>query len=180
MKLRKLFEKDSTGKYLPLSGGIYIFGRVESDKDREWYRKQIYEFVQFMKQTGTFEYVDLGIIVIDDRVLSKEFQENEDLKAKLVENGEKYWEKDRRYYNEVIRRELMNKELPKNVTPIINLEDINKSSMTNSLAWSNYNNLLTVSLYSPKYIENNYLDDEEKKEYNSINDLKFLDEEKRK
>lgn len=180
MKLRKLFEKDSTGKYLPLSGGIYIFGRVESDKDREWYRKQIYEFVQFMKQTGTFEYVDLGIIVIDDRVLSKEFQENKDLKAKLVENGEKYWEKDRRYYNEVIRRELMNKELPKNVTPIINLEDINKSSMTNSLAWSNYNNLLTVSLYSPKYIENNYLDDEEKKEYNSINDLKFLDEEKRK
>ena len=97
-----------------------------------------------------------------------------------LEKVKKYWEKDRRYYNEVIRRELMNKELPKNVTPIINLEDINKSSMTNSLAWSNYNNLLTVSLYSPKYIENNYLDDEEKKEYNSINDLKFLDEEKRK
>jgi hypothetical protein len=178
--MKKAYKEYPTANFEPISGGIYIFGRVESDKDREWYRKQIYEFVQFMKQTGTFEYVDLGIIVIDDRVLSKEFQENKYLKAKLVENGEKYWEKDRRYYNEVIRRELMNKELPKNVTPIINLEDINKSSMTNSLAWSNYNNLLTVSLYSPKYIENNYLDDEEKKEYNSINDLKFLDEEKRK
>ncbi|RGY67271.1 hypothetical protein DXA30_00490, partial [Fusobacterium ulcerans] len=33
---------------LIIKGGIYIFGRVENDEEREWYRKQIYEFIQFM------------------------------------------------------------------------------------------------------------------------------------
>ena len=45
-----------------------VFG-IERDEDREWYRKQIYEFVQFMKETGTFEYVDLDILVVDSREL---------------------------------------------------------------------------------------------------------------
>ena len=181
--IKRTKELYNIDKYFPISGGIYIFGRVENDKDREWYRKQIYEFVQFMKQTGTFEYVALGIIIIDDRVLSKEFQENEDLKAKLVENGEKYWEKDRRYYSEVIRRELMNKELSQKVTPIINLEDINKSSMTNSLAWSNYNILLSFGLYSSKYVESMGWNRDsrpevytELKNYDILSDIKFEDE----
>ena len=184
MELRnKLYKERPDGNFNPLSGGIYIFGRVESDEDREWYRKQIYEFVQFMKETGTFEYVSLGIIVIDDRVLSKEFQENEELKTKLVENGEKYWGKDRRYYSEVIRRELMNKELPQKITPIISLEDINKSSMTNSLAWSNYNILLSFGLYSSKYVESMGWNRDsrpevytELKNYNTLSDIKFEDE----
>lgn len=181
--IKRTKELYNIDKYFPISGGIYIFGRVENDKDREWYRKQIYEFVQFMKQTGIFEYVALGIIIIDDRVLSKEFQENEDLKAKLVENGEKYWEKDRRYYSEVIRRELMNKELSQKVTPIINLEDINKSSMTNSLAWSNYNILLSFGLYSSKYVESMGWNRDsrpevytELKNYDILSDIKFEDE----
>ena len=184
MELRnKLYKERLDGNFNPLSGGIYIFGRVESDEEREWYRKQIYEFVQFMKETGTFEYVSLGIIVIDDRVLSKEFQENEELKTKLVENGEKYWGKDRRYYSEVIRRELMNKELPQKITPIISLEDINKSSMTNSLAWSNYNILLSFGLYSSKYVESMGWNRDsrpevytELKNYNTLSDIKFEDE----
>ena len=181
--LKKAYKLYPTASFEPISGGIYIFGRVESDEDREWYRKQIYEFVQFMKETGTFEYVSLGIIVIDDRVLSKEFQENEELKTKLVENGEKYWEKDRRYYSEVIRRELMNKKLPQKITPIISLEDINKSSMTNSLAWSNYNILLSLGLYSSKYVESMGWNRDsrpevytELKNYNALSDIKFEDE----
>ena len=81
------------GDRLYISGGIYIFGRVENDEDREWYRKQIYEFIQFMKETGTFEYVDLDIEVIDEKVLSENFKNNEILKNNLLENR-KSWEKD--------------------------------------------------------------------------------------
>ena len=33
------------GVRLTIRGGIYIFGRVENDEDREWYKKQIYEFI---------------------------------------------------------------------------------------------------------------------------------------
>ena len=77
-KIIKVWKEE--GVRLTIKGGIYIFGRVENDEDREWYRKQIYEFIQFMKETGTFEYVDLGVIVWDERVLSDEFRENKKLR----------------------------------------------------------------------------------------------------
>mgnify|MGYP000294986390 CR=1 FL=1 len=177
MKLRrKLFEKDSTGKYLPLSGGIYIFGRVESDKDREWYRKQIYEFVQFMKQTGTFEYVALPINVLDERVLSKEFQENIKLQQKLVDMGLKNKRKNVEVFRKE-RRRLMN-ELPKNLTPYVKLEEINKTEIRNSVKWSVYNNLLTTGIYSPKYVESNSLEEEYGiKNYDKLSDVSFTYEE---
>ncbi|MCI6032779.1 hypothetical protein, partial [Fusobacterium varium] len=73
------------GKSITIKGGIYIFGRVENDEDREWYRKQIYEFIQFMKETGTFEYVDLEILISDERVLSYQFQKNKELKEKIMQ-----------------------------------------------------------------------------------------------
>ena len=176
MKLRKLFEKDSTGKYLPLSGGIYIFGRVESDKDREWYKKQIYEFVQFMKQTGTFEYVALPINVLDERVLSKEFQENIELQQKLVDMGLKNKRKNVEVFRKE-RRRLMN-ELPKNLTPYVKLEEINKTEIRNSVKWSVYNNLLTTGIYSPKYVESNSLEEEYGiKNYDKLSDVSFTYEE---
>ena len=181
-KRKKSYEKSPNGMFPPISGGIYIFGRVENDKDREWYRKQIYEFIQFMKETGTFEYVDMGIIVLDERVLSKEFQENLKIKSKLVEEGEKYWKKDRKYFVNKIRKNIMN-ELPQKFTPYIKLEEINKQTMKNSLKWSYYNNLLTVSLYSSKYIESkgwNKSSDpklyEKLKTYDQVFDVEFLDE----
>ncbi|MDR3259670.1 MAG: hypothetical protein LBT51_08715, partial [Fusobacteriaceae bacterium] len=86
-----------------VSGGIYIFGRVENERDREWYRTQIYEFVRFLKETGTFEYVDLSISIIDERLMSKEFL-NINLDIELLElyNG------DRRDYIEK-REQILNK-----------------------------------------------------------------------
>lgn len=173
MKLRrKLFEKDSTGKYLPLSGGIYIFGRVESDKDREWYRKQIYEFVQFMKQTGTFEYVALPINVLDERVLSKEFQENIKLQQELVDMGNKLAETNHSLYRQR-KREMMS-QLPKNLTPYIKMEDINKTDIVNTVSWSYYNNLLSLPLYSEKYIRANGLEDTRRiSKYEKVEDVFF-------
>ncbi|MGO5426138.1 hypothetical protein [Fusobacterium mortiferum] len=172
MKLRKLFEKDSTGKYLPLSGGIYIFGRVESDKDREWYRKQIYEFVQFMKQTGTFEYTAIAFNVLDERVLSKEFQENIKLQQELVDMGNKLAETNHSLYRQR-KREMMS-QLPKNLTPYIKMEDINKTDIVNTVSWSYYNNLLSLPLYSEKYIRANGLEDTRRiSKYEKVEDVFF-------
>lgn len=173
MKLRrKLFEKDSTGKYLPLSGGIYIFGRVESDKDREWYRKQIYEFVQFMKQTGTFEYTAIAFNVLDERVLSKEFQENIKLQQELVDMGNKLAETNHSLYRQR-KREMMS-QLPKNLTPYIKMEDINKTDIVNTVSWSYYNNLLSLPLYSEKYIRANSLEDTRRiSKYEKVEDVFF-------
>jgi hypothetical protein len=68
---------------LYMEGGIYIFGRVENESDREWYRTQIYEFVRFMKETGTFEHVNLAFYILDERCLADGFVE--DVGNKLME-----------------------------------------------------------------------------------------------
>lgn len=159
-----------------ISGGIYIFGRVENDEDREWYRKQIYEFVQFMKQTGTFEYTAIAFNVLDERVLSKEFQENTKLQQELVDMGAKNKRINVEYFREE-RRRLMD-ELPKNLTPYIKMKDINKSEIGNSVKWSYYNNLLSLPLYSEKYIRANHLEDTRRiSKYEKVEDVFFTYEE---
>ena len=175
MKLRrKLFEKDSTGKYLPLSGGIYIFGRVESDKDREWYRKQIYEFVQFMKQTGTFEYVDLDILVIDERVLLDEFITNKIGTITKLENLSKDLSEEEFLKNRKNIMNELNSFFDKNKCYQKNIDNINKNKLREigTAIYTKGNNLLYLKLYSPKYIESNGYKNE-KREYNDISDIKF-------
>ena len=93
---QKLYAEDPEGNYYPISGAIYVFGRVNSDKDREFYREKIHKFIEFMKETGSFEYVAMWIVVLDERVLSDAFTENEEDQERLLalynEKGEKYTE----------------------------------------------------------------------------------------
>ena len=139
-----------------ISGGIYIFGRVESDKDREWYRKQIYEFVQFMKQTGTFEYVALTFEIIDERILSTEFSKVKSEFEKKVNINK--------------RRELLS-----NIKPITSqekkekMENLIKSEMSD---FSGKLLLLYTQIYSEKYIKSNSLD-REIKSYDNYEDIDF-------
>ena len=161
---------------LIIKGGIYIFGRVENDEDREWYRKQIYEFIQFMKETGTFEYVDLDIEVIDIRRLYDNFNNSDKIKKMLI-NNRKSWEN-----NEISAKDSDNKRkeilntlnvLTKNEVTN-NINKINRSTINESpFKWSYYTVLLYSKIYSPKYILNNHLDEEKKKEYNKITDIEF-------
>ncbi|MGO5428277.1 hypothetical protein ACTQZA_13340, partial [Fusobacterium mortiferum] len=134
------------------------------------------EFVQFMKQTGTFEYTAIAFNVLDERVLSKEFQENIKLQQKLVDMGLKNKRKNVEVFRKE-RRRLMN-ELPKNLTPYVKLEEINKTEIRNSVKWSVYNNLLTTGIYSPKYVESNSLEEEYGiKNYDKLSDVSFTYEE---
>ena len=180
------FQKEYLREEKTISGGIYIFGRVESDEDREWYRKQIYEFVQFMKETGTFEYVDLGVVIWDERVLSEEFRTNEDLrKAILVARN--IMDDDKEFIKE--RKRLM-KQTDESMKKLTKEE---KDKILNSYIKSDiygvgnrndeifvYNKLLGMRIYSPKYIEmkgwNKSKDPdvyEEIKNYDNVSDIKF-------
>ena len=145
------------GDRLYISGGIYIFGRVENDEDREWYRKQIYEFIQFMKETGTFEYVALTIEIIDERILFPDYQ-------KIVLE---------------IEKEITIKDREKILKKITSVEDrniiIKKIDSLNRSKISDFSNkllLLYTQVYSSKYIESNYLN-REKKEYDKMDDIIF-------
>ena len=149
---------------LIIKGGIYIFGRVESDEDREWYRKQIYEFIQFMKETGTFEYVDLDIIIVDERALIPN-------PKKLLENFPKNLsESDRRKK----RREMM-KVGDKEFASMTQKEILDKINSINKADYRNqfFGGLLYVKVYSPKYIKAQKLGNREEKEYDTVNNIKF-------
>ena len=154
-----------------IKGGIYIFGRVESDEDREWYREQIFKFLTFMKETGTFEYVDLSIMVVDDReLISNPRKLLENLPNNLSDNE---WRKQRRQLMKAGNEEFRNMT-QKEITAKIN--SINKGEYLKGT----YSVLLYTEIYSPKYIEsqgwnNSNRSDlyEEIKDYNKIKDKKF-------
>lgn len=164
--IKKTKELYNIDKYFPISGGIYIFGRVENDKDREWYRKQIYEFVQFMKQTGTFEYVDLAFYISDERLLSDEFQNNKNLQNALRELGEEVAVKERKEILSKVNESYRNTSLESRKKY---LENMNKSNIRNEIY---VNFWLYTKIYSKKYIESNLLDSE-KKEYDKLEDIEF-------
>ena len=165
MESRRIsLEKELGGIPPEIAGGIYIFGRVENDKDREWYRKQIYEFIQFMKETGTFEYVDLGINVIDERELISNPRKLLESLSNDLSNDE--WRKKRRELMKAGDKEFFSMT-QKDILKKIN--SINKAEYLEG----RYGVLLYAKVYSPKYIKSRNFNDEEIKEYKKVEDIKF-------
>ena len=155
---------------LIIKGGIYIFGRVENDEEREWYRKQIYEFIQFMKETGTFEYVSLEIFVIDKRVLKETIFYSKDILENLEENRNKLTRKEFfRYRSELLGDYIEDFDIIKNT------EKIDKGSyITNGIKGVLYQGIIFYKkLNSPKYIESNNLKNKEKINYDNLNEMQF-------
>ena len=176
VELTKKREKENNGTSLYIEGGIYIFGRVENDEDREKYREEIYKFLSFMKETGTFEYVDLDILVIDERILLDEFKNNTiGTLTELNEINEKYVSEDEFLEK---REKIMNKlniYFDENKYYKSNIDEINRNNLRKDGAaiYTRGNNLLYLKAYSPKYIKSQKLDNRKIREYNSISDVKF-------
>ncbi|RHG31315.1 hypothetical protein DW261_15225, partial [Fusobacterium varium] len=130
-------------------------------------RKQIYEFIQFMKETGTFEYVDLNFTISDERIFSDEFYSSSKLQFDM--------KKFENYIEPEGRKVILNKTNKsykntdkKNILDRIN--SLNKGNIDNEfygIYW------LYTKVYSPKYIESQKLKNKIKKEYNNIFDIEF-------
>ena len=150
------FQKELQVRNKLISGGIYIFGRVENDEDREKYREEIYKFLSFMKETGTFEYVALTFEVIDERILSPDFENvKKEFEGKVNINK---------------RKEILSKvKIP---SPIEKKEKMNNLKRDEMSDFSGKLLLLYTQVYSEKYINSNYLD-REKKAYNKSEDIDF-------
>ena len=160
------------GDRLYISGGIYIFGRVENDEDREWYRKQIYEFIQFMKETGTFEYVSMQIKILDERSLTNYFDENKEILKKAKQKcttSKEYLEfRENFFLNAEVEFKKMSNEKK--------IQSINSFIKSDFLDFSNssYFALYHVGLVSPKFKDIEPRDTSKRKNYNSIDDVKLL------
>ena len=160
---------------LYIKGGIYIFGRVESDEDREWYRAQIFKFLTFMKETGTFEYVDLAFYILDERILTKKFEKAKPLlieKIKECNSSQEFIE-----YREKILSQLDNEY--KKMTVEEKQEKINNYSKSQIREFKNYDYTGYCSIYhtalrSIKFLENEpRLSMYKKLDYNSKKDIKL-------
>ena len=57
---------------------LYIFDRIDSYKEKEKRRKDIFEFVQYLKKEGLFRYLEMGVIFIDERVLAPSYEKYKD------------------------------------------------------------------------------------------------------
>ncbi len=171
------FEKEKeNGVLTSLEGGIYIFGRVENELDREKYRESIYKFIQYLKETNSFDYSDINLFIRDERTLLK--KESQEILANLNFKGLKYNEID----------ELINKSLNPLNEKYNQLTLDQKQEILNSTNKSNpfkgeKGFLLLVKIASPKYVDNFFRQDlikeifDGKKEYNTIKDVKFKGDE---
>ena len=169
-KIIKVWKEE--GVRLTIKGGIYIFGRVENDEDREWYRTQIYEFIQFMKETGTFEYVSMQIKILDERCLTNYFDENKEV---LRKSQQKY--KTSKEYLKFKEKFFLEAEVElKKTTNKEKLKKINNFKKSDFLDFSNssYFALYHVGLVSPKFKDIEPRDNSKRKNYNSIDDVKLL------
>ena len=137
-------------KALYIEGGIYIFGRVENDEDREKYREEIYKFLSFMKETGTFEYVAMQIKILDERCLTDYFDKN---KKELLEARQRYsTAKDYLAFREEFFKKCNNEyEQMTQEEKNIKMNNFNKSDF-NDYGNNSYFALYHMGLTSPKFI----------------------------
>ena len=79
-QIRSNFEKlleetkaDPKNKRIELELYVYIFDRIDDEDEKEERRKQIFEFVQYLKEEDLFKYLEMGVIFIDERVLAPSY-----------------------------------------------------------------------------------------------------------
>lgn len=174
------FKKDPKGRFFPLSGGIYIFGRVENEKDREFYRKQIYEFIQYLKAEEMFDYVDVVVTIYDERSLVNSYSKVLALlkEAKSTEKNSDDYKKKR---SKILEPLIDDFKALKEIEIQKKLKNIIKSNMLGKNGWTNeysYSQIYHKSIRSPKFIQtNSFPSIREYKaiNYNKIEELKLLD-----
>jgi len=161
---------------------IYIFNRINNVAEKEMRRKQIFDFVQYLKKEGLYEYLEMGVIFIDERVLApgyKDFRRKIDRSTKVREkvDEEEVYLPPRALRKEM--SELLQKEID-NMSEeglLASMREIRKDELEDFIKYD----MQYVSLvYSFGILEERYsssITEEERKEkdnrYNSIEKIKL-------
>ncbi|OCL25319.1 hypothetical protein U472_13255 [Orenia metallireducens] len=72
-KARKRVVNHPEHNRLELELYLYVFDQIEDKSEKEERRKDIFEFVQYLKEEDLFNYLELGVIFIDERVLAPSY-----------------------------------------------------------------------------------------------------------
>ena len=159
-KARKLIAEDPENRMIELELYAYVFDRIEDKAEKEERRKDIFEFVQYLKDESLFECLEMGVIFIDERVLADSYDKYERKvyysgKVKKVIHGERV-----KLPPMKLRKE-MSKELQQEINEmsekklLANMKKIKKSELIyRGINKNNAQN--SFYLYSPKLIKEKY------------------------
>jgi hypothetical protein len=79
-KAHKRIRENPIDNRLELTLYLYLFDRIDSEEEKEERREQIFEFIQYLKVEGLFEYTNIQVNIVDERVLAnsyRTFRQNE-------------------------------------------------------------------------------------------------------
>jgi len=77
-EMREAVENDPEHNRIMLDLDVYIFNQIEGEQEKEKRRKDIFEFVQYLKEEGLFEYLEMRVVFVDERVLAPSYDKFED------------------------------------------------------------------------------------------------------
>ena len=176
-QMRNKVKNDPEHNRIELELDVYVFDRIESKKEKEERRKNIFQFVQYLKEEKLFSYSRIGVYFIDERVLADSYYKlkKELYHTKLVEKnvrGEtvklppiEFREKiSKQLQNEV--KKLREEEL------VNNMNRIKKGRLTYEYL-REYNGQYYCLIYSPrmKKLRTNVQKNDFLKKYNNIKDV---------
>jgi len=76
-EMNKKLKKDPEHNRLELTLYIYIFDKIDNEEEKEKRRREIFEYIGYLKKEGLFEYLEMGVIFIDERVLTPSYKKYE-------------------------------------------------------------------------------------------------------
>ncbi len=72
LRAKEIVKNDDNYR-IEISLYIYIFDRIETEEEKEKRREEIFQFIQYLKSEGLFEYLEMGVIFVDERVLAHSY-----------------------------------------------------------------------------------------------------------
>jgi len=158
-EMREAIKKRPKHNRIELKLYIYIFDKIDNEAEKEKRRREIFEYIGYLKKEGLFEYLEMGVIFIDERVLAPSYEE---YKEKVEDSDEVEVEIDGKsvYLPPMKLRKEMSEVLQKEVNEmsedklIESMEGIQKSDLTYKK--TKYDGQYFKWIYSIKMLEVNY------------------------
>ena len=178
----EVMEEDPERHRLMLDLDLYIFDRIEDDHEKEERREDIFEFVQYLQEEGLFEYLEMRVVFVDERVLADSYDEYE-REVNSSRKVSKHIEEEDTTVDlppEELREE-MSRELQAEIDGmsqeelLASMGEIRKDEL-NYDDLSRWNGHYLTWIYSPKMIKERYTssyDEDTVRDYNEINDIRM-------
>jgi len=139
---------------------VYVFDRLEDKAEKEERQKDIFEFVQYLKDESLFECLEMGVIFIDERVLADSYDKYS-RKIYYSDKVEKVVQGERVELPPMKLRKEISKELQQEVNQmnekelLVNMKEIKKEELSykslDKYYATHYGYIYSVEILKEKY-----------------------------